>query len=116
VEGYVAFAQGLYFFLTGVWPIIDIVSFQKVTGPKTDLWLVKTVGVIVAVIGAVLILAGATGEITYSIRLLALGSAAGLATIDVIYVTKRVISPIYLLDALLELAIIILWVGGISTL
>jgi hypothetical protein len=116
VEGYVAFAQGLYFFLTGVWPIIDIASFQKVTGPKTDLWLVKTVGVIVAVIGAVLILAGATGEITYSIRLLALGSAAGLATIDVIYVTKRVISPIYLLDALLELAIIILWVGGISTL
>ena len=46
-----ALLQGIFYVATGVWPLIDIVSFQVVTGPKTDLWLVKTVGVLVTVIG-----------------------------------------------------------------
>jgi hypothetical protein len=40
--------QGVYYLLTGVWPLPSIGSFQRVTGPKTDLWLVRTVGVLVA--------------------------------------------------------------------
>lgn len=37
------FLQGFYFLLTVVWPLIDIESFMKVTGPKVDTWLVVTV-------------------------------------------------------------------------
>ena len=36
--------QGVYFALTGIWPLLDLSSFQWVTGPKQDLWLVQTVG------------------------------------------------------------------------
>jgi hypothetical protein len=36
---------------------LNIRSFQAVTGPKTDLWLVQTVGVLVTVIGLTLCLA-----------------------------------------------------------
>ncbi|NJK94616.1 MAG: hypothetical protein HC905_06550 [Bacteroidales bacterium] len=46
--------QGSYFFLTGVWPIIDIHSFMRVTGPKEDIWLVKTVGALTIAISLVL--------------------------------------------------------------
>lgn len=53
-----ATGQGLYFLVTGIWPLVHIKSFQWVTGPKVDLWLVKTVGVLIAVMGAVLTLAG----------------------------------------------------------
>jgi hypothetical protein len=53
----VALVQGIYFFVTGVWPLISTNTFQMVTGPKTDLWLAKTVGIILATIGAVLIFA-----------------------------------------------------------
>jgi hypothetical protein len=28
--------QGLYFLITGVWPIVSVQSFQLVTGPKSD--------------------------------------------------------------------------------
>jgi hypothetical protein len=35
--------------MTGLWPLVSIGTFQQVTGPKTDLWLVKTVGVLIAV-------------------------------------------------------------------
>lgn len=106
----VALVQGIYFFVTGIWPILSINTFQKVTGPKTDLWLVKTVGIILATIGAVLIFAQVNAEINSSIILLAIGSARSLAIVEFVYGAKRVISPIYLADAIIELILIAWWV------
>ena len=83
-------------------------TFLKITGPKTDLWLVNTVGMILAMIGAVLIVAQANAEVDTFIVVLAIGSALSLAVIEFIYVGKRVISPIYLGDAIIEL-ILIAW-------
>lgn len=104
-----ALVQGLYYLITGVWSLISIGSFQRVTGPKTDLWLVKTVGVLVGVIGSVLCRAGIQRNSSSDIPLLAAGSAAGLAAIDIIYVAKRRISSIYLLDAAAELILVAGW-------
>jgi hypothetical protein len=95
--------QGVYYLLTGIWSFVGIRSFQLVTGPKTDLWLVKTVGVLVTVIGGVLIFAARRPRLVPEIPLLGIGSALGLTAIDVIYVARGRISPVYLLDALLEL-------------
>lgn len=39
-----AIIHAAYFVLTGLWPILNIRSFLRVTGPKSDLWLVKTWG------------------------------------------------------------------------
>jgi hypothetical protein len=103
MEYLVALVQGIYFFVTGIWPILSMKTFLMITGPKTDLWLVKTVGIILAVIGLVLIVAQVNAEINTSIILLAIGSALGLALVEFVYVAKRVISPIYLGDAVLEL-------------
>ncbi len=105
-----ALTQGAYFLVTGIWPLLSIRTFQKITGPKHDLWLVKTVGVLVGVIGLVITLSGVRGRATTGERLLAVGSAAGLAAIDVVYVLRGRILPVYLLDALLELAIIAGWI------
>jgi fatty acid desaturase len=101
--------QGVYFFITGIWPLVDIESFQWVTGPKTDLWLVRTVGVLIAVIAAAILLAAWRKNVSPEIKLLAIGSAAGLTAIDVIYVSLDVIAPIYLLDAAAEVVLILLW-------
>jgi len=106
----VALIQGIYFFVSGIWPIISMRTFLKVTGPKTDLWLVKTVGIVLAVIGLVLIVAQIQVEINTSIILLAIGSALSLALVEFIYVAKRVISPIYLADAVVELIFIGWWI------
>jgi hypothetical protein len=107
-----AIVQGVYFLVTGVWPLISIRTFMVVTGPKTDLWLVKTVGVLVAVIGGVLILAGVRDAISPEVIFLATGSALALTWVDVNYVVKRVIAPIYLVDAAAEIVIIAAW--GVS--
>lgn len=104
-----AVAQGAYFLLTGIWPILSIRTFEAVTGPKTDDWLVKTVGLLIAVVGAVLILAGARDAVSAEVVVLAVGSALGLAGVDVWYVARRVIPRVYLLDAAAEALLIALW-------
>jgi hypothetical protein len=95
MKDYVSILQGFYYLLTGLWAIAGIRTFQMVTGPKTDLWLVKTVG-------AVLISAGLRSSVTFEIFTLAVGSCPALAAVDIIYAGKKVISEIYLPDAALE--------------
>src|SRR5829696_6310753 len=90
--------QTIYYFITGVWPVVHIKSFMAVTGPKTDIWLVKTVGVLITAISICFYAAWQT-TIELSIILLAVSAALFLLCIDIYYAGKRVISPIYLVDA-----------------
>jgi len=106
---WIARVQGWFYLLTGLWAVVDINSFQRVTGPKLDLWLVKTVGVLVIVIGASLLAAARERRYGTPILVLAVGSALGLAGIDLIYALGGRISPIYLLDAAAEIVLAVLW-------
>jgi hypothetical protein len=108
----IAFLQGGFYLATGIWPLIDIDSFQQVTGPKTDLWLVRTVGVLVSVVGAVLVSAARRKRVTDEVMLLAVGCALGLAAIDITYVALKTIRPVYLADAVAELGLVALWGVG----
>jgi hypothetical protein len=101
--------QAAYFLITGIWPLVHMQSFVAVTGPKHDLWLVRTVGVLVTVIGLVLASAAWRDAIPLEIFLLAVGSSAALTSIDVVYVLKGTIDRIYLLDAVGEIVLIAAW-------
>jgi energy-converting hydrogenase Eha subunit E len=107
-----AWAQGAYFVLTGAWPILHIPSFEAITGPKTDDWLVETVGATVAAVGVTLLLAARRGRVTAEIRVLAILSAIGLGAIDVVYVSNGTLRPVYLLDAAVEAVLVLLWLVG----
>lgn len=107
-----AVGQGAFYLATGVWPLLHDRSFQKVTGPKTDVWLVKMVGSLVAVIGGAMLGAGLRRRVPAELRIIAAGSAAALAAIDVIYASRGRISPIYLADAVAEVGLVAAW--GIS--
>jgi hypothetical protein len=115
--------QGVYYLVTGVWPLISIRSFQMVTGYKTDNlpsgreadhWLVMGMSVLITAIALTLVVSAWRRNRSVEIALLATGSAIGLTSIDVIYVARQVIAPIYLLDAAIQLPLIAAWV--ISTL
>ncbi len=105
----VAVGQGLYFAVTGVWPLLHMRSFEAITGPKVDRWLVKTVGLLIAVVGGVLVAAGARRAVTPEIAALATGSAVGLGGIDVVYASAGRISKLYLLDAVAEALLVGVW-------
>jgi hypothetical protein len=110
--------QGTYYLLTGVWPLASIRTFQMVTGPKTDHlptgreadhWLVMTAGVLITAIGAAILTAAWQRRASTEIVVLALGAAVGLIAIDVIYVARQVIAPIYLLDAAIQIVLVGCW-------
>ena len=107
---YLSLLQGIFYVFTGVWPLIHLDSFVGVTGPKTDIWLVKTVGVLVLAIGVALISARKNPQLP--IVLLAINSALGLAAIDIVYVFDGTISWIYLTDAIIEILLVIAWLSG----
>jgi hypothetical protein len=65
--------------------------------------------VLVLVIGSVLLVAVRRRTLSEEIAFLAAMSALGLACIDVLYVSTRTISPVYLLDAIPELLLVVAW-------
>jgi hypothetical protein len=116
--------QGLYYFSTGIWPLISIESFQKVTGRKTDHlttgresdhWLVMTVGVLIVAIAITLLVAAWRKSPPLEAAVLALGSALGLTMIDIVYVARGAIARIYLLDAAIEVPLIAAWILVLCT-
>lgn len=104
-----ATGHGIYYVTTGIWPVLSIKTFQLITGRKRDLWLVQTAGLLIASIGSALMLAGYRGNVSPEVRLLAVTSALSLAGIDLVYVGRRQIGPIYLVDAVGELALVAAW-------
>lgn len=105
----IALAQGIYFAAAGVWPLLHMPSFEAVTGPKVDKWLVRTVGMLIGVVGGVLASAAVRDQVTAEIEALAVGSAAGLGTVAAVYAAKGRIAPIYFADAAVEAAIVGTW-------
>jgi hypothetical protein len=101
--------QGGYYLASGLWPIVSLASFERVTGPKTDDWLVRTVAVLIVAIATTLLFAAWRGRAPREIAVLACASAIALTAIDGIYVTLGVIPPIYLADAAVELGLLAAW-------
>ncbi|MFC7522500.1 hypothetical protein ACFQRK_00980 [Parapedobacter sp. GCM10030251] len=92
--------QGAYFVITGVWPLLGMDSFIAATGPKQDTWLVEMVGLLSVSIGITFIVASLRKQ-----KLpLVLGYSVALSFLfmDLIYVIKDVISPVYLLDGAIQ--------------
>ncbi len=104
-------AQGAFFFLSGIWPVLHLRSFLAVTGPKTDVWLVQTVGALLGVIGAGLLLGARRPRLAGEWQLVGAAASLVLAVVDVVFVTRGVIPPIYLADAAVELLIVAGWIA-----
>jgi len=102
-------AHGTYNVVSGVWPLVHLRSFEAVTGPKQDRWLVQTVAGLLLVNGVVQLASADSSEGQRAARLLGLGTAGTLTTIDLVYAPKRRIRRIYPLDAAFEIAWILAW-------
>ncbi len=101
--------QGLYYFITALWPLLHIDSFEVVTGKKRNHWLVYTVASLLLVSSLVYLYSGFKNASTpVETIILSVGNALALTCIDLVFVFKHKIRKIYLLDASLELLIIIL--------
>lgn len=103
--GSVFLVQGIYFVVTGIWPVVNMASFITATGPKQDTWLVEMVGLLSTSVGLTYIVT--------SLRRRALPVLLGYSVsfsfliMDLIYVIRGEIDQIYLLDAGIQAAFIV---------
>jgi hypothetical protein len=104
----IATVQAGYYGATAVAPFISRAAFERVTGPKRDWWLVLTVSALVGAVAAALA-ASARGQPGREMVILGAGAAAGLSSIDVIYVARGRISPVYLIDAAIQVPLAASW-------
>jgi len=102
--------QGLYILLTALWALIDMNSFMAASGPKTDIWLVKTVSVILVAVALCLLANLLFPGNTLPVMVLAAANCIGLAAIDFYYALKGVIAPIYMLDGAAEIIFLLCWI------
>ncbi len=106
--------QGLYYVITGVWPLVHLASFLWVVGPKGDIFLLRTTSLLITVIGAALLMAARERLPSLSVVVLGIAAAAVLALVEVWHISS--LRPVYLLDTaaevLIALALIVTWVLG----
>jgi hypothetical protein len=106
--------QAAHFLVTGLWPIVSRPTFEAVTGPKTDYWLVRTVGALASVIGTTLGVASYRNRVSSELAVLGIGSALAFGAVDVFYATTGRISRVYLVDAAVECLIAGGWASALQ--
>jgi hypothetical protein len=104
-----ALVHGVFNVVGGLWPIVHVRSFEWVFGRKTDRWLQKTLGGLLASAGAAQLMAAPTPEGRDHARRTGLGAACTLLAADLVYVPVGRIRPTYLLDAAMEAGWIRAW-------
>lgn len=85
----------------------SMTSFEAVTGPKTDLWLVRTVALLILVIALTLGLGVIAGPLPFAIRACAIAGCLVFIGVDTIFAFSGVVSKVYLGDAALEALLLI---------
>lgn len=107
----VLLVQGLYYFLGGLWPLVWLESFLWVVGPKGDIFLLRTVSVLFAVIGLALLLEAARRRPASSVVMLGIVAALSVAAIDIWHISG--LRWVYWLDVALEsvlaIALMVTW-------
>jgi len=95
-----AVGQGAFWVATRLSPLVHYRSFEAVTGPKEDDWLVKTIGGLIAIVGGTLLVSARRREPTCEAALLGAAAGAAISLADLRFVARGRISPVYLLDLL----------------
>jgi hypothetical protein len=110
------FTQGVFYVVTGLWPIIHLRSFEKFTGRKQQRegLLAQSMGGLIAAVGVALIAGSLEKRPSAALKWLGMGSALALGVADLVFARRNIIkhqtSKSYLADAAAEGAALAGWI------
>ena len=104
------FTQGVFYVISGLWPIVHLKSFEKVTGRKREGWLAQSMGGLIAAVGVALIVGSLEQRPSRTLQVLGMGSALALGAADLIFAKRGTVSKIYFADAAAEGAALATWI------
>jgi len=96
-----------YLIATGVWPLVHRRSFEAVTGPKPEFWLVRVVGGLAAACGVTLGTAVVRNSRPPEVQVLACAQGLAFAAADMYAAATR--STVYLGDVAFQAACLPAW-------
>lgn len=104
---YLVLFQGGYYFVTAMWPLVHLPSFERITGDKQDHWLVYTVSLMILASALVLLYASLiTSAIVPEVKILSISNCSFLMFVSTYFSLKGVIRKIYLAHASVEFFIL----------
>jgi hypothetical protein len=103
-ESRVYIAQGLWYLLPGLWSLLARDHYRRVHRLTSDYWIDRAHALWLTLVGAVLTSAGLRQQVTFEIRLLGFGTAAGLSGVTGLVQRREGVARVYVLDLLGELA------------
>ena len=104
----IAGIHAAYYVASGAWSVAHRSSFERVSGPKRDYWLVRLVGALAVATGASLGCAVVANRRRPEVVALALGAGAAFVAADAY--AARSVSKTYLGDAALHALFLPAWV------
>lgn len=109
--------QGFYYVGLGLWPVIHATSFQRYTGglDSHDLWQLRTLGLVLAVVGVALLYAVRRRSVAPEAIIVAGGVAAVMAVMDLVNITVKTYPPIYCIDCLIEIGFVYGWINAVRS-
>lgn len=106
--------QTIYYTITAVWPLLHIQSFMDVTGEKTDVWLVKTVSLLLLPYCFLLLYLTVNYKRNFIIVIAIMICCLGLAAVEGYYYFRKVIKWVYLVDAIIQMIFFGYWIHHIK--
>ncbi len=95
--------QGTYYLITGLWPFLHLRSFETVTGPKDDIFLLHMTSALIIVIAGALLLS-LRQEKTPPVLFLAVFSPVAFMFIEILY--RSQINWTYFIDFAIQAVIL----------
>lgn len=105
---YLRNVHGVYLLIGGAWPLLHLRSFEAITGPKSDDFLVRSVALLLLLAGSIL-LAQRKAPFERSAVQMAMGTSFSLGCVAVISALGGWIWKIYLIDGAIHLLFVLAW-------
>jgi glycine/D-amino acid oxidase-like deaminating enzyme/nitrite reductase/ring-hydroxylating ferredoxin subunit len=102
--------QGAYYVASGLWPMLHLRSFQAATGTRGPGWLVRSLGGVVAAVGAALLVGPGAASMRRT-RALGLGSALALGAAGVYVAARGRGWRVNLADAAVHTGFLVAWLA-----
>ncbi len=104
VRRWLLIAQGSYYLLTGLWPLVHFASFAQAVALRINAFQAQSFGAVLIVIGACLIEAARRGPPDAFATLLGAAVAAAIAVVDLVWLPRLGVSSGLWIDLLIEVA------------
>lgn len=106
---FAALAQGFFAVVLGLWPVVNLPSFEAVAGKAPDHWSLITAALLFAAIGLSLFISAVRRDVTIEVFLLGLLTALSRAGADIFFYITAHLPAVHLLDAVAEMLFVALW-------